>query len=458
MPRWGLLGVTFLVGCFDPTYPAAGGDGGPGGVDGRPLGCDGSDCRAPVAELPAATATRRLDLLFVVDNSSSMTEEQQALTGSFPRLVAALQGGGGGLPDLHLGVVSSDLGTGYETETCSGEGDEGILQNTARGACSPPDGRFISDVASGGGRDKNYSGSLADAFTCIAALGIDGCGIEQHLGSMKRALDGSNPENFGFLRDGSFLGVIVVADEDDCSASDTRLFDPSGSLDDIDSIYGNYTSFRCTEFGVICDGRTLPRSAGTYASCQSRADSAYLFPPRAHADFLRSLRPLTHLFVAAIAGPPSPFAVILSNGKPDLDFSCRSGSGVADPAVRLHELVDELPGHGMSVSICDPDPGARMEEIGRQLSTRLAGSCLWQPVRDVSPAAGLQPDCVVWQQVGSTRTSVPACGNGAAQPCFALVADATLCPYAPGQLRLSVQRATAAPAGATYVVECLRPL
>ena len=43
---------------------------------------------------------------------------------------------------------------------------------------------------------------------------------------MKRALDGSNPENEGFLRDDAFLAVIFVADEDDCSAFSRGVFDP----------------------------------------------------------------------------------------------------------------------------------------------------------------------------------------------------------------------------------------
>ena len=58
-----------------------------------------------------AVPDRDLDILFVVDNSPSMIEEQQALATSFPRMIDALATLDDGLPNLHIGVVTSDLGT-----------------------------------------------------------------------------------------------------------------------------------------------------------------------------------------------------------------------------------------------------------------------------------------------------------------------------------------------------------
>ena len=49
-----------------------------------------------------------LDLVFVVDNSGSMLAEQHHLAASFPEFVDALQRIRGDLPDLHLGVLSSN--------------------------------------------------------------------------------------------------------------------------------------------------------------------------------------------------------------------------------------------------------------------------------------------------------------------------------------------------------------
>ena len=54
---------------------------------------------------------RNLDLLFVVDDSPSMLDKQTNLKNNFPRFIEALQLALGGLPDLHIGVVSTDMGT-----------------------------------------------------------------------------------------------------------------------------------------------------------------------------------------------------------------------------------------------------------------------------------------------------------------------------------------------------------
>jgi hypothetical protein len=71
---------------------------------------------------------------------------------------------------------------------------------------------------------------LAQAFSQLASVGTNGCGIEQHLEATKRALDG-NPLNAGFVRDSAFLAVIVIADEDDCSLASSALFDGNRSDD-----------------------------------------------------------------------------------------------------------------------------------------------------------------------------------------------------------------------------------
>ena len=54
--------------------------------------------------------SRDLDLLFVIDNSISMKQEQDSLSANFPDFIDILEGIEGGLPSLHLGVVSSDMG------------------------------------------------------------------------------------------------------------------------------------------------------------------------------------------------------------------------------------------------------------------------------------------------------------------------------------------------------------
>src|SRR5262245_27261598 len=54
---------------------------------------------------------RNVDLLFVIDNSGSMADKQQNLRDNFPNFINVLNTIQGGLPDVHIGVVTSDMGT-----------------------------------------------------------------------------------------------------------------------------------------------------------------------------------------------------------------------------------------------------------------------------------------------------------------------------------------------------------
>ena len=100
-------------------------------------------------------------------------------------------------------------------------GDKGIFQFSPRGTCMATNlqagATFISNV----GGQANYTGHVADVFTCIAALGQAGCGFEHQLAAVLRALgaDGSPApaENEGFLRPDALLAIVVLTNEDDCS-------------------------------------------------------------------------------------------------------------------------------------------------------------------------------------------------------------------------------------------------
>src|SRR4051794_18691035 len=68
------------------------------------------------------TVTPNLDLLFVIDDSPTMADKQNSLQRAFPALLAELSATEGGLPNLHLGVVSTDLGTKGAADAIAGPG------------------------------------------------------------------------------------------------------------------------------------------------------------------------------------------------------------------------------------------------------------------------------------------------------------------------------------------------
>src|SRR4051812_4760387 len=77
--------------------------------------------RSTVLTAPAY-ANPDLDLLFVIDDSPSMADKQQALLQAFPSFVAQLATAPGGSPNLHLGVVTSDMGTKGKNDPIPGPG------------------------------------------------------------------------------------------------------------------------------------------------------------------------------------------------------------------------------------------------------------------------------------------------------------------------------------------------
>jgi hypothetical protein len=423
------------------------------------------------------TSNRNVDILVMVDNSDSMREEQVNLATNFPRFIQVLDGIEGGRPNIHLGVVSSDLGIPpYGAESCAGNGDDGKLQNTPRVAgCSPPNAgaRFLEDIANpDGSRNKNYTGTLEAAFSCIAQLGTSGCGLEHHLAAVKRALDGSNPENAGFVRPGAYLAVILMGDEDDCSARDTAVFDPSRAQDNINSTLGVFSSYRCTEFGVTCDGlSSLPRAAGDYTNCTPRGDS-YLYHPQYFVDFLRQLKGDPNLIVAAaIIGNPAPLGVFINDkGAPQLKNSCVSANGKADPGVRDAYFVSQFGQQGTFVSICQDNLDDALDQIAKLLAKVIGTPCLddnVQPVDIDTANPGLQLECLVYDKntdpLGNTiETVIPRCRMVDTDtpktdklPCWWTNVDHSKCMDSATGLTLHVERASDPAATTRVVARCI---
>ncbi len=232
---------------------------GPSTTDGPP----GVDRPAP-PDVPIVPGGPGLvDLLVVVDNSNSMRENQQQLLSKLRQLTEMLvrppDADGNGVPDypattdLHVGVVSTDLGTpGSAVPGCANSdlGDDGLLNPIRNGQamarhepwisapigfrpadCNRPD-QFPSFITFNSG--VTDAALFAHDFQCNVALYVNGCGLEQSLESAYRALvwhnasdrPGNMDPNAGFLRDAAVLAIVVLTDEEDGSARDCRFAEP----------------------------------------------------------------------------------------------------------------------------------------------------------------------------------------------------------------------------------------
>ena len=372
---------------------SASGGGGTGGAVGR--GGQGGTAGA-------GPPNNDLDVLFLVDDSASMTLAQTNLVRSFPAFPIALKASPQGVPDLHIAIISSDMGAGDGTVPgCDASGGQkGIFQYTPRGTCTASGldtgATFISDI----GGVKNYAGRLENVFTCIAALGESGCGFEHTFASVLRALGadglGQAPaENQGFLRPDAYLAIVLVTNEDDCSGTPgVPLFDFGLNID-VASQLGPPANFRCNEFGHMCNGMHPSRNAPgmdinamvSYDSCTSNDTEHYLLGAVETANRIKALKSDPgKVIVAAITGPAQPYTVTwkapsttdtscgaASCPWPVIAHSCTAvlDSSFADPAVRVIELTNQFGANGIVRSICSDDLAPALQSVAQAIVGRL---------------------------------------------------------------------------------------
>jgi hypothetical protein len=337
----------------------------------------------PVAPCPEGTSPRvvasaspiKLDLLFMIDDSRSMQEEQANLARNFPRLIEELKKMPAGFPDLHLGVVSSDMGAGAANVggSCgSSVGDRGVLQVRAGCGLDASKARYL--ISQNGGTDNNFQGDIADVFACMANLGTNGCGFEHQLQSARMALSGFVTDNAGFLRSDAHLAVVYITDEDDCSApANTTLFETQTT--------GQDGSLLCSLAGHVCSGKAVPASVFStpLANCSAAPDGGgKLIPVKTFIDEMKQLHTQS-VSVSVIGGWPSdPANASYALGYdststyPELLASlpiCESANGKAVVELRMKQFVDAFGSAGKILSICQDDFSDAMAQIGALIST-----------------------------------------------------------------------------------------
>jgi hypothetical protein len=289
-----------------------------------------------------------VDVLLVIDNSGGMGYPQEWLG----RDIASLFGPGGleslpGGASFRVGIVSTDVGVGsYANQQCTATGDKGKL--IARAGCPQLAGgaKYLQRV----GGTTNWNGSLSDVLGCMINLGEDGCGFEQPLEAMRMAL--APQANPGFLRDDAALAVLILTNEDDCSAQSSSLYNPK------DTTFGPYASFRCFQYGVLCDGKKPPLAPTLLKGCGPGQSWLHEVKPR-YVDFLKSLKPPGWVTVLVLAAQPAATTEVVQVDSPPqqtywrVEPTCQHVWGLqGDPAFRLMQLADGLGSSAIFSSVC----------------------------------------------------------------------------------------------------------
>ncbi len=407
-----IAGLATVVGCSDRDL--------------RPL----NPCTVQgVAESVKVDNIEEVDLLFMIDNSNSMAQEQNALSRELPNLVRVLASGdldNDGMQDfppvrsLQVGVVTSDMGTGgYVVPTCSNSafGDDGVLRtrgNTMRPGCMATYPSFFTFEPDSGGDPTAF----ANEVTCVAGMGTNGCGFEQQLEAVLKAVTPSTAptrfvsgsvghadgQNAGFIRPNSLLTVILVTDEEDCSAVQPEVFDPASTT------FGGDLNLRCWTYGAPEMGIIHPVSRFVDGLLATR-DDPDLLVVAAIAGIPEETNPmagsaidytaiLNHPDMQEMVDPMTP-----SRLRPSCDRTDEAGErSIAFPPRRIVSTLQGLEERGANAvlqTICQDSFTGALQAIVQKLADVLGGTCL---PRALVRGAGGVVNCDVVEQLAPGRS------------------------------------------------------
>lgn len=205
-----MLFVASCQGCFGCDSPIK---------DPKNLLVNSCESAPPLIEPP------KLDILFVIDNSNSMREEQEGVARELTAFIDEIKSSGGVPTDFNIGVITTSV---YLNGRVGGQ--PFILNYPKQAGRLRPVPTALAD----GGLDLEPASAerlligtdpeLISKFSRLVQQGTTGSGQETPFEAVRLALlsdlittpivNGGNKE---FLRDGARLLVVVLTDEDDCS-------------------------------------------------------------------------------------------------------------------------------------------------------------------------------------------------------------------------------------------------
>jgi hypothetical protein len=189
---------------------------------------------------------RPIDVLFVIDDSCSMENDQRQLAANLRSFFTTFQSG---QVDFHVGVVTTDM-----------------VETNRRGRLVAP---FLT----------HETPNVTSAFQTMVLVGTAGSGNERGLSAASAALRPpiSNNENAGFVRPEADFALVFLTDEDDAGpqmvsflANQVKAIKPDGAAMTVGSILLGCLgteSWRYTEFTRLFGERGIvSRCTQNYAS------------------------------------------------------------------------------------------------------------------------------------------------------------------------------------------------
>lgn len=154
---------------------------------------------------------KKVDIIFVVDGSGSMADEQGNLLSAFPGFIDTMRTELDGAEGYNIGVIRTD---GNDISCEPGRYGVLVTRNFAAGSSNATCTPYAS-----GGRYMTQEDNLTEKFSCAARVGIGGDGDEQPMQALTAALNPPNTDpgecNDGFLREDALLVIVIITDEED---------------------------------------------------------------------------------------------------------------------------------------------------------------------------------------------------------------------------------------------------
>jgi hypothetical protein len=241
----------------------------PGGGDDTNTGPDADTTTTP-------RQCNKMDLVFVVDDSGSMQEEQSNLATNFPMFASLLSSyvtPDGEKIDYRIAVTTTGKDLMYTVQNgpialpMNEDGDNGAFRNN----CNMTK-RFLEPT------DAN----MQQVLSCRANVGTTGPGFEMPLLMTKWALGErvADNTNAGFLRDDALLGIVMLTDEDDASTTQNNFtvtvtsqppvdYQPANLITFLDTLKGHRTRWAA---GVIAGETDCSSSFGMAAKATRLQD------------------------------------------------------------------------------------------------------------------------------------------------------------------------------------------
>lgn len=190
---------------------------------------------------------RKLDVLFVVDNSGSMLTSQNNLAANFSSFIDKFITKG---YDFRIAVTTSDAfyGDQFIGTSCS---LCTVEQTRFRSGTNPK--VYVIDKADFDVAQPSEIQRLKDTFTLNAKVGTTGSGDERAFSSFKAALASSL--NVSFHRSDAFLAVVIISDEEDFSQSAYAM----------NESYSNPNLFPVTDYKTFLDTFTGGAASNDYS-------------------------------------------------------------------------------------------------------------------------------------------------------------------------------------------------